>query len=242
MTADNQYTDSDSIPQENTSTRAPSEKHLENWIGDNFFRFGELVELDLVPEYARENLHIQDDVYYVAPFFEDIIRRQPSFVNGIPDYIMRTNTSVSVVELKKGSITFDVIGQCLRYMYDMREMFYWTFMDALSTDNPDRESYSYEAGHRLEYTEYPDSEITGMVVGHSFSDKNIPLVAAASHIAVVTYKFDGTNYTFERHGIESKARSVDDYQRYIDTSIGRAIRLLMQNRKTRQQGKTGNDE
>lgn len=213
--------------------RAPSEKHLEDWIVANFSRFGALVEQELVPEYWRESFYHPDDTYYVETFFNQLIARQYPLPSGRPDLIATTHKSVVAVEIKKGPVTYETLGQCLRYIYELKEVFYWTFFDVRSSDNPDCEAYEYSPMFQLETTEYPDTEIYGMVVGHGVSDKNIPIVAAACNIKVVTYEFNADEYLFT-HEMADTRKPIDDYKWHINTPIGQAIRLTMLNRATAQ--------
>lgn len=208
------------------STLAPSEKHLEDWIVANFEEFGDPVDVDV------ENGHLVH-VEGIAPYFFELVEKQYPLPSGRPDLICYRCGTVSAVELKKGAITYDVIGQCLRYIYDLREIFGWVF--ARYTDFTDETNpYNYSNIGCIEPSEFPNSEITGMVVGSSFIDSNIPLVCAASNIKVVTYEYNGHGYTFTHHGINRKASIT--YRNQINTKVGFYMLAAMHWRAIEQAG------
>lgn len=225
------YSTTDSIqPQSNKSTIAPTEKHLEDWICANFYRFGGLVEQEIVPEYAREGCYCPDDTYYVDTFFSHLIARQLSLPAGRPDLLAYRFGQVAAIEMKKGAITYDVIGQCLRYVHDLKQIFSWVFYDTFS--DPDSDAYVYRKPQKIDLDHYIDDEIFGVVVGHSIQDKNIPLVCAASGIMCVTYEFTGDEYLFNH--VDLDAPHHDYYRQHVDQRAGQFMRLAMKDRSTRQ--------
>lgn len=205
---------------------APSEKHLEDWICSNFNRFGGLTEQDLVPEYAREGCYCPDDEYYVDTFFSQLIARQFVLPSGRPDLLGYCRGQVAAIEIKKGAITYDVIGQVLRYVHDLKQIFYWTVCDAY--DDPERDRYAYRKPQVIDVSEYPDDEIFGVVVGNSIHDKNIPLVCAAAGIMLVTYKYTGDEYLFTHEPLEVPHH--DLYRNLMNGRIGQFMRLSMLDR------------
>lgn len=205
--------------------KAPSEKHLENWIVDHIKQFGDIWEDAIdAPEYAYEGMIWLNETDVIAPFFSQILARQLHLPSGIPDIIAANHNHVAVVELKKGAITYETVGQCLRYMYDLREIYFEIFFEELQG------GLDYQPLIHIENkSEYPDEAITGMIVGSHLEDKNIPLICTQCDIKVVTYDFDGGEYWFEHQLVASKG-TTQDYQDYTLGTIGQAIRNVLKSR------------
>lgn len=197
---------------------APSEKHLEDWIVNNFNSFAE--ELD--------GEHYQ--------FYDRIINRQLMLPHGISDLICTDGGSIGVVELKKGNLTCDVLGQCLRYIHDLKQIFYWVMNDVRELSNPDRESYLYTGYKCYEVSsQYPIyKELHGMIVGHNIEDKHLLTIANACDIRVVTYEFNANHYEFVLH--DNLHTSIEQYESYIDQPLGIAMREVMQHFSMREKG------
>jgi hypothetical protein len=224
-----------SYPTTNPSqSQAPSEKHLEDWIVNNFDYFGEIMESDGY-DYG-DNCIYPDDEHVIFGFADNVIARQAKLPSGYPDLIIADNMHVSAVELKKGAITYDTLGQCLRYMHDLKEIMWYVWADAAGEDNPDHMSYRYTPIRNFESTEWLDDEIGGIVVGHSIADKNLVLVAATCGIMVVTYKYIDGQYQFT-HEMMEKRGSIDDYRYFVNTKIGMAMRRVMQTRSERERAR-----
>jgi hypothetical protein len=209
---------------------APSEKHLEDWIVANFKKFGDLWEDD--SDYG-DLAYYPDDKHVLWPFSERIIARQLQLPSGYPDLIVADENHVSVVELKKGAVTYDTLGQCLRYIHDMYQIFWHVWADAAGSDNPDHHAYRYTPIKSFEHIEYPQDEITGIVVGSSIADKNLVLVAATCGIQVITYRYQNNEYLFTHEMMNSNG-SYNAYQSFVNSGLGVAMRRVMQTRSERQ--------
>ena len=217
------------------STIAPSEKHLEDWIVANFHLFGEPGEADWFPDDVLQLYERIDDEYVMIPFFDKLISQQKPLPSGRTDLIAKDQHSVCVVEIKRENLSAKTLAQCLRYIADVKEIFYWTFFDAISTDNPDHELYRYDAEWKLEITGYPDSEVSGMILGHGEPDPSLLTIAALSNIKVVTYEYDSefNYYHFEHHVPENRG-SIDTYKNYAKGAIGLALKEVMAARAAHQ--------
>lgn len=219
------YTDS---PYETQQNIAPSEKHLEDWIVANPQRFGQLINDDLVPrEYWPEDALIIDGEYYLSDFFNQIVARQLPLPSGRPDLICHVEQRLTVVELKKGLITYDVIGQCIRYMHDLTLMYEQIYTDIeYSGDAGKFYRYDRRTHPGISYDHYT-KEVSGMVVGCGIQDKNLVFVAEASGIQVVTYKYADGLYWFDVWDTHDGNVDLKKYLPYINGALGNAMRLVM---------------
>lgn len=177
---------------------APSEKHLEDWIVNNWDRFGEwwLDEEDLPPF----DLDVGD---CFAPYFPELIAEQYKLPSGLIDLIGgdERTPQLCVIELKKGRITYTDIGQCARYLFDIGEIL--IFLQSLEKcKDQDAPGFflppfdsNVNASIGMQHT-----SVCGMVVGHGIQDENILLAAAQCNISVVKYDFRDTDgYVFETY-------------------------------------------
>lgn len=188
--------------------KAPSEKHLEDWIVAH-------------PEQVTFGDHI--------PFYEGddvisrIIRRQPRFPNGRPDLIVKSGMSIVVIELKAGAIKSRTITQLLRYIYDLRDIGYKRHVrDVLNSD------------FWLPTPEFENHMISGYVIGHSIGDDNISFACALLNITPILYDYDGQDYTF-RHAPSDKIGIPDEISYQIshdwaEGAIGQALYDVMYER------------
>jgi len=207
--------------------KAPTEKHLEDWIVNNLHWFGDLYDNEYL--YGFENYAVPfDETQFVVPMGRRIIGRQLQLPDGIADLILTDDNRLMVVELKKGPVTFDTLGQCLRYINNLRNIFWQVRADVLHRDNPDRSKYVYE---RPQYEEtsygWAFSDVVGVVVGSSIQDANLLVAASVCDVEVFTYELQtGGVYTFERQFPESKC-TVERCNEYLDAPLGVAMRHLM---------------
>jgi hypothetical protein len=225
----------------NENTLAPSERHLEDWIVEHFDMLGNVYDCELVPDYAREGcVHFTDDTF-LEPYFDQLLARQLSVPNGRIDLVGYNSKSVCAVEIKKGAITYDTLGQCVRYIYDLKQIFNAVWFDCNSSSNPNRDDFAAPLHFDWEVIDfaYCQHEVSGMLVGSSIADSNLSLVAATCGIAVVTYEFDGKNYWFEHQEMSSKGRSAD-YDEYAHGVLGEAFRNILRRRAAWEKRDRGN--
>lgn len=140
--------------------KAPSEKHLEDWIVAN---------PDVLTFY--EGLPVQ------------IIGRQVNLPSGRADIIARCGINLLVVELKKGEVDQATVVQVMRYMHDLKHIWY------MATEY--LPSGFSERGHTNEIL------VTGVVVGCAVAENTVKS-AESVDITVLTYDFDGETYVFEQ--------------------------------------------
>lgn len=185
--------------------KAPSEKHLEDWIVDN-------------PSKAFYQLEPYEDKWDGRmPLFETLIARQAKLPSGICDLVAIDTGEgfdcIYAVELKKGAIDSDAICQCMRYMYDFKDMV--------------KHAKMHTSHHAFEYPLHFSQETKGIVIGHSLSDGNLVKSAEAAHILLVTYEYlENGEYVFEAHENwrENHHETMIEYSYGI---IGRSIQNIV---------------
>lgn len=217
------------------SLLAPSEKHLEDWIIDNPRRFGEVVTDDLVPrEYWPDDAVMLNEDSYISEFFSQTFARQFPLPSGIPDLICHGERRLTVVELKKGLINYDAIGQCVRYMHDLSLMYEQVYVNAeYSGDSGKVYQYDRRTYPGISY-DYYEKEVSGMVIGSGVQDKNITFVAEASGIQVINYQYLDDAYWFESAHAYQGTLNYEKYRPHINGIMGKAMRLVMFERATEQ--------
>lgn len=141
-------------------SEAPSEKHLEDYIIENFTEFGDT-----------------SGVYF------DFVSRQVKLPSGKCDLVgigCDPNSaplySVCIAELKKGHIDESAAMQLLRYMSDVKSIWHYCLDGIPYINNP---AYDFAQGCTFE----------GVLIGHSVSDKVIA-ACGAINVNVVLYDFD----------------------------------------------------
>lgn len=193
--------------------KAPSEKHLEDWIVANYG----LVSYE--DDFGDGPL----DIGLIGP----VIARQVRLPAGRADLVTYGSDdrapNVAVVELKQGVIKSDTVAQCLRYMRDLHEIFYWL--------EPGSVPASYEKHGLADQISGYEPEVSGIVIGHSLSDSNLLIACEAAHIRVVLYDFDGEQYSFEQASESVQLPSYHErylvYQEFGFGAIGEAFRTIM---------------
>lgn len=211
------------------SSKAPSEKHLEDWIVANpHLVHGEVTNLTETPipdEYLSHSIDLGND-NVAWPLFDHIIARQPRWPVGHPDLIVKTSghysidgKSVAAVELKLGNVDIKALTQCVRYMAGLKEIMAYA---QLQSDKPAK------FPNRLYspwINDYPEGEITGVLIGHGFDDKHIPILCAYSNITLVLYDYHPSDdrYTFESVFYEKGHDVTGIYKDWGRGAIGKAL-------------------
>lgn len=187
--------------------KAPSEKHLEDWIVAN-----------------PEKVYYQEEPYEdkwdgKMPLFGTLIARQAKLPSGICDLIATDMQDgyyvIYAIELKKGAIDSDTICQCLRYIHDLKDLVQHTKM--------------HTGGKAFQYSVHHFPEVRGIVVGHWLKDANVPLFADAANILPVTYEYDldAEEYVFTAHGIPVRPNHHDPMIEYSYGIIGQSIKQIV---------------
>lgn len=150
--------------------KAPSEKHLEDWIVNNTSAF-------------RQRIH---DI--ATPICDQIIGRQARFPSGICDLIGEREGYLALIELKAGKADAKAIAQVMRYMRDMTAIWETAVVDLIEHYSGDQ--YKRMLGFVL------DVRICAILICTGLTDDNLIYACEAANITVILYEYDGENYTF----------------------------------------------
>lgn len=209
--------------------KAPSEKHLEDWIVNNFQCLGDVLDVEEYPPYPCEPDAWISETEYIFPYFDRLLKRQPRFPFGRADLIVKGWSNISAVELKAGTIDGETVSQVQRYMSALTYI-YKSVVEVARHDTPDfKPHFPYLETLLLDMGL---NAVGGMVLGHSLKDKNLLPLCSALGIEVVLYEYDpATNvYRFHQEGGAWVAGSkmvetADDYARGI---LGTAFREIIE--------------
>lgn len=147
--------------------RAPSEKHLEDWIVANWGQF----VYDTPQINARR-----------------IVARQLTLSTGIPDLIISSKLGIRVIELKKGVVDGAAVAQVIRYVGEIEQLYAYATSCIESPNDP---HYCDESQMPSRF--FPI--VAGVLIGYEF-DKNALLACYTNNIQAWEYDFDGIGYTF----------------------------------------------
>jgi hypothetical protein len=193
--------------------KAPSEKHLEDWIVVN-------------ADYMINEIGLYDK----------IIGRQVQLPAGICDLIttetMYGVMSVSVVEIKKDAVDSKALAQCLRYMRDLGQIFCDTKYPISDTDDFMR--WNYTPVGTCEMAVGHPREVVGTLLGYDVPDKNILIACEAIGVRVMTYDFDGTDYDFNFHHANEPMARYEMFRDFSRGAVGDAMRDVIKNRFMRE--------
>lgn len=209
------------------------ERELENWIVNNPDSFGTIH--DLSECYGSKDTMIP---------FGRIVGRQIVVPSGIIDLLLidEEHGSLIAVELKRGRLDTKPFAQVMRYMHDLREMFFWVWDDICSTSNPDWPHYRYSVPTMLEISLGTQPEITGMIVGHSLTDSNLLTACEMANVDAYIYRKVDDSFLFfaASAGQNDQAHEVDlatvnaSYNQDAPIAIRRAITQIMEIRSSRE--------
>jgi len=155
--------------------KAPSEKHLEDYIctHNRFLSVG----------YWDEETY--PDVWERIHCVWKILKRQPVFPSGIPDLVAvlagKWKPSIGIVELKKNDVDEDSVIQCLRYMYDLRQILHFSLL---------------ECGLHIPSDFINRIPITGLIIGHSMPNDKLQIICEAANIQVLLYNWTSSEVNF----------------------------------------------
>lgn len=221
---------------------APSERHLEDWIVANMSRFGTAYdEAFELPEKVTRNWHWLNETTAIEPFYSAIVARQQPFPFGRADLIATNRFYIAAVELKVGPITSETVAQCIRYMHELKQIWGETLFATHDLPEAERDQYDYNPTVHMAVMSYPQGEISGMVVGRTIADPNLLVVCAAADIQVVTYDWNGLEYTFDLHESLLERYHTQHYKRHVNGALGQAMRTVMRNKRNWQLFGGGND-
>lgn len=177
-----------------STTIAPSEAHLEEWVYKNPTQFG---EYDEDGDWQR--------------YMDFILDQQYALPSGIADFVGRTRLGafpLCAVELKKGEIDSRALAQVLRYMSNLSE-----FVEIIRQSHYMRNRYSHEDLHAL----YWRRHVSGLLVGHRIEDQNLLIACAKCDVHVVLYTYNGEGYVFRQIKDPMAMQKIDD--RFIEAHM-----------------------
>lgn len=155
-----------------STTVAPSESHLEQWVIDNPLKLGYML-----PGFGFYNL------------IDQVFASQYKLPSGIVDVIGTSKPGyMRVIELKKFEIDAKTVTQVLRYISDLEVVALMAIGDQYERGQISFEEYKFLA---------PMHCITGIVVGHAMSDRHLLAACNAANILAVAYRYTGSGYEFE---------------------------------------------
>lgn len=165
--------------------KAPSEKHLEDWIIKNSSQFKPSSNSD---GYSLMELYLhqvyQIDVYNNNPYADSIFLRQVELSSGKPDLIGIRDNHIVVIELKKDSINERCLIQLAKYVRELQYM-------AMH-----REIGIIEDFHKKPYVNL-DRKIFGIAVGYGKPNKQT-IWGCPRETSLISYEYnDDGNYTFK---------------------------------------------
>lgn len=178
--------------------KAPTEKHLEDWIVNNPSHFADC----------------QPGEQFYSAFVDRFIGRQFRLPFGIVDLIgVKTNT-LQVIELKKGVIDYASVCQCMRYVAQIKEIVTYAYYDC-----PDARQFNVSVdgmivGHSFEAK---DVQMIASAAG-------ICTVIYDCNPDTLTYEFSDDYIDYETQISISYADGM--CKEYLYGSIGEAIRSI----------------
>lgn len=191
--------------------KAPSEKHLEDWIVNNPTLF---------------TSSCGDESMY--PFIDSLVGRQVRLPCGIADLLAVYEDQFIVVELKRGDIDEAVLGQTLRYMADLKRIWRQALFYAMEHHDPDDYCYWQTANFSNVCGGFP--EIGGYIVGHSVTKQAIVDAAHGAGIDIFLYNFRDEQYTFDMLSPSIGEQHMQTIQDFGYGYIGEAMRGVMRRR------------
>lgn len=172
-----------------STTVAPSEAHLEQWIATHPDLFG----------------YVREDGTWI-PFVDRFIGRQIPLPCGIADFlaINYIQTKMTAIELKKGEVDSRALAQVLRYMSNLDGM----IDDALYSSKYAQEEYTREERDVFKAR----TLVGGMLVGNTVSDRHLCRACRIANVSIILYSYTADGYTFNLYEQYDEA---DDTQPYF---------------------------
>lgn len=171
--------------------KAPSEKHLEDWIIAN----GLVYQIGCTPNDGPDDPDYAESDYLSV--IAKLLGRQVRLPSGICDLIGITNfkrPAITVFELKRGPVDSHSLAQCLRYMRDIKTICEEVLHPSEGYTTLHLGAIDAAAEYRALY--YMPL-VTGALVGSDVADKHIVTACEASDIAVFTYDYIDGDYIFD---------------------------------------------
>jgi hypothetical protein len=163
--------------------KAPSERHLEDWIVDHLKHFGTVLPFPPRQEDEDDTYVWVSDNEIVWPLVHKMLGRQVPTKHGRIDLLALTDWGITVIELKKAEITLESVAQCAKYMYDIQLFRNYQTADAMGLELWHEDYWSV----RRELTEA--CRVVGMVVGTELPSDDVQALAALCDIHLITYNY-----------------------------------------------------
>lgn len=181
--------------------KAPSEKHLENWIFKN--GIGKVYNcLSLTGEYFLHD---------TAP---KLVGSQIQVPYGFIDLLYMYDNSFMIVEIKKGAINSKTLNQILRYAHNIEDLLMTHCKDNGLLLDVDVDRF------------YKGNNIDLVVIGSSI-DRETSMAIESLRIDAFEYDFDGESYFFKQAGHKSVYESSYTYDQRMQDAIEHIIKNAM---------------
>lgn len=141
-----------------------------------------------------------------------VVRRQFHLPSGIADVLTRHHNYLNVVELKKGAITAECVAQTLRYMGDLYGIYESVIGNLFTELTISRGEFDNA------YAQLP-RVVEGTIIGSRFEDRHLPVICEAANISLLTYDFNGVDYTFKWYASPVIRSKQKEYDRYFDGEL-----------------------
>lgn len=188
--------------------RAPSEKHLEQWIVDH-------------PELFRDEVLYES---FNCPFVDDFVARQLRLPSGVADLvgIDGYGEQLLAIELKVDVLDARAMAQVMRYVNDLRNIWSIVELEVLGLLNYDQ--YHYHKRHD------DPAEIGGCLVCYKADDVNLIRACTACSINVIEYDYTGDEYTFQVVTDDSSWDHKKQYEQFANGWMRDVMRSIMRER------------
>lgn len=219
---------------------APSEKHLEDWVVTHPNWVGDYMEWDEDSFNFPGHEAFRRGNTFVLAYIDEIIERQIRLPSGVCDFIIlnisQFERSLCAVEIKKGNLDTHALAQCLRYMSDLRRLFY-----IYRSDNWKELPHYREVG-LWGYENGAIPEVSGLLIGNSISDPNILIACEASNIQVLLYDFNNNTYTFTAAEKSDSHRHYSAFREMCSGRLSRALNRVILDRHKQERHSLGGEQ
>lgn len=204
--------------------RAPSEKHLEDWICGNIDRFGGAMDSRIYFPSGQEH----DDYYwvdqhrYIMPHVDYLIGRQMRFMHGRADLVGMciSRRDIYAIELKADAVNLEAVAQVARYISDIREI------TGVASSMTPFDDLPQEVWNKVIAS---NPVVRGLVVGFAAPDESTSVLAELLNVHIAVYDYDPVEgYTFElapprRNKPDDRFCSWNDERKLLE-AVGEIIR------------------
>lgn len=162
--------------------KAPSERHLEDWIVANPHKFKNCADEYGWTDFERYLAQAEGELLtHGKPYFNINLVRQVELSCGYADLVGLRGNKIGVVELKKNAVNEKTLVQLMKYINEIEHMILFRELEVV----PNFWS--------REHKRIPS--VFGFAVGYGQPSKQT-IEGCPSRISLVSYDFDGCNYSF----------------------------------------------